>query len=302
MIAVTITAKFSSTCPACGGAIAAGSEVEWTRGQPARHAVCPAEPVMPEPPVELAMPSTTTREGRMLLAGQIDATVVFADGEHVTVFARALRRAVDPSTGDRTWERVALLEPGARVRLAAAKRGQRIGWIGERFAAEFDAGITSRVRDAVVALFDRAGDRAGDPTVIDRIVTADVCGRCGRELTDPESITRGIGPECFGKLTDSQHAQVHEPRPAAPAVRCAAPCAVCGKPVGLDELAEPVDPAAPVHFRCAGGTLDPAGPVFVAAAPAGSGDRVTAGLARSRRRPREVLALTGRSDSRRPTV
>jgi hypothetical protein len=26
------------------------------------------------------------------------------------------------------------------------------------------------------------------------------CGRCGRALTDPESIDRGIGPECANKL------------------------------------------------------------------------------------------------------
>lgn len=34
---------------------------------------------------------------------------------------------------------------------------------------------------------------------------ASECGRCRRELTDPESIARGIGPECFSKMTGSQH-------------------------------------------------------------------------------------------------
>lgn len=29
----------------------------------------------------------------------------------------------------------------------------------------------------------------------------DTCGRCGRSLTDPTSIDRGIGPECFGRTT-----------------------------------------------------------------------------------------------------
>jgi hypothetical protein len=28
------------------------------------------------------------------------------------------------------------------------------------------------------------------------------CGRCGRTLTHPESIDRGIGPECAGKMDD----------------------------------------------------------------------------------------------------
>lgn len=30
------------------------------------------------------------------------------------------------------------------------------------------------------------------------------CCRCGRKLTDPVSIQRGIGPECFGKMTGSK--------------------------------------------------------------------------------------------------
>lgn len=29
------------------------------------------------------------------------------------------------------------------------------------------------------------------------------CGRCGRKLTVPESIDRGIGPECFGRMVVS---------------------------------------------------------------------------------------------------
>jgi hypothetical protein len=36
-----ITAKYSSRCPSCQGQIAVGSRVEWERGAPARHAVCP---------------------------------------------------------------------------------------------------------------------------------------------------------------------------------------------------------------------------------------------------------------------
>lgn len=32
------------------------------------------------------------------------------------------------------------------------------------------------------------------------------CHTCGRTLTDPESIERGEGPECFGRRTGSKHA------------------------------------------------------------------------------------------------
>jgi hypothetical protein len=37
------------------------------------------------------------------------------------------------------------------------------------------------------------------------VVLADECSVCGRPLKDPESIARGIGPECFGKRTESTH-------------------------------------------------------------------------------------------------
>lgn len=36
------------------------------------------------------------------------------------------------------------------------------------------------------------------------VVESDNCGMCGRTLTDPESIARGIGPECFGRATGTR--------------------------------------------------------------------------------------------------
>lgn len=36
-----IVAKYASTCPDCGGPIAEGAEVEWERGEKARHVACP---------------------------------------------------------------------------------------------------------------------------------------------------------------------------------------------------------------------------------------------------------------------
>lgn len=33
------------------------------------------------------------------------------------------------------------------------------------------------------------------------VVEAVICGSCGRKLFDPVSIARGVGPECYGKLT-----------------------------------------------------------------------------------------------------
>ena len=31
------------------------------------------------------------------------------------------------------------------------------------------------------------------------------CQKCGRKLTDPESIKRGYGPECWGSITGQQY-------------------------------------------------------------------------------------------------
>jgi hypothetical protein len=48
------------------------------------------------------------------------------------------------------------------------------------------------------------------------------CGKCGRALTDPVSIARGIGPECYGASTGSAHEtkvrpeKKSSPAPSAP--------------------------------------------------------------------------------------
>jgi hypothetical protein len=43
------------------------------------------------------------------------------------------------------------------------------------------------------------------------------CGRCTRQLTDPVSIARGIGPECFGRDTGSRHVTAADIQDAAAA-------------------------------------------------------------------------------------
>lgn len=39
---MTITARYASRCAACQGSIAVGEQIEWVKGQPSRHAACPA--------------------------------------------------------------------------------------------------------------------------------------------------------------------------------------------------------------------------------------------------------------------
>jgi hypothetical protein len=51
------------------------------------------------------------------------------------------------------------------------------------------------------------------------IKIASFCGRCGRPLSDPVSIDRGIGPECYGRGTGSQHQHKGEQQAHEQAVR-----------------------------------------------------------------------------------
>ena len=37
---MTITAKFASSCPTCGGKIRKGEQINWERGKPAQHVQC----------------------------------------------------------------------------------------------------------------------------------------------------------------------------------------------------------------------------------------------------------------------
>ena len=39
---MTIVAKYSARCAACGGPIAVGTKIEWSKGSPARHVDCAA--------------------------------------------------------------------------------------------------------------------------------------------------------------------------------------------------------------------------------------------------------------------
>lgn len=47
------------------------------------------------------------------------------------------------------------------------------------------------------------------------VFLATKCAMCGHSLTDPESITRGIGPECYGRATESQPLPHHQTKMVA---------------------------------------------------------------------------------------
>ncbi len=147
-------------------------------------------------PVEA--PSTGTRAGRMLLAGGIEATTTLADGRHVTVQIRTRKRS------GRGWTNAALGEADSRTSISIL--GRKVGWLNVDASGQIRMTLRTRreeYRTAILAIFEYAatGTTAGQ----EQVREASRCGRCFRTLTDPVSIDRGIGPECFGRDTGSQH-------------------------------------------------------------------------------------------------
>lgn len=145
-------------------------------------------------------PSNANRAGRMLNGGGIDATVTLPSGDHVTLL---ISTRVPRGRG---WANGAPGDEGARTKIKVL--GVRVGWVdveNGRWTVTLRTSNTN-IRDAVGALFAHAADQA-EPGF--RVQEASRCGRCRRLLTDPVSIDRGIGPECWGRCTGSHHAEVH---------------------------------------------------------------------------------------------
>lgn len=95
-------------------------------------------------------------------------------------------------------------------------------YVGRRYRDSGEVRVPRNVDPArgwtARALFEFAlGER---PSLADQadVYLATQCCRCGRRLTDPVSVERGIGPECYGKETGSRVAEREgrEPREYGP--------------------------------------------------------------------------------------
>jgi len=171
---------------------------------------------------QIAPPSAGMRAGRMLLAGGVEATATLESGRHVTVSIRTRKRS------GRGWTNAALGEQDSRTSISIL--GSKVGWLNVDADGRLLLTLRTRRDDAIAAVRGVLDFAAGLslPAGVERVQEASRCGRCFRTLTDPVSIDRGIGPECFGRDTGSQHiaavrveqgsAFVPEPatRPAAP--------------------------------------------------------------------------------------
>lgn len=147
-------------------------------------------------------PAAANRAGRMLLAGGIEATVTLPDGRHVTINIRTRAR-----TNRGGWRNAAPREDGARTTIKIL--GSRVGWVNVDESGRWNVTLRTRrgeFKDAISALFGYAESaRTDQEWGAYRVQEASRCGRCMLPLTDPVSIDRGIGPDCFGRDTGSQH-------------------------------------------------------------------------------------------------
>lgn len=146
-----------------------------------------------------------TRAGRMLAAGQVTCSVVsHKTGHHITVRLRCKMDNRAQTNGPKRWLGCHFADATHVFMDVPSPDGwsDKIGTyypLRGTFFIDKDAD-SARVYAAkqVVAYL------AGEPTQCE-VLEEVRCGRCGRELTDPVSIMRGIGPECYEQETGSHH-------------------------------------------------------------------------------------------------
>lgn len=145
---------------------------------------------------------TTKRAGRMLQAGRVTVTFKSPTGQHITITAKC--RA--PKQDGNGWGHASL--DAAKVIFFSVPQAGEGGWddkVGKLTARGFtpernaDPARTWCANQLIAFCEGRALPIGLEAFEESR------CGCCGRALTDPVSIERGIGPECYGKLTGSQH-------------------------------------------------------------------------------------------------
>lgn len=155
----------------------------------------------------------TTRAGKMLAAGDVRVTVTSKKtGEHITIRFKAFKDTRD--TPGKNWTRVPLVE-ATHVFIEVPTPGNSWAWadkVGTFYPQSQRFFIADNADPARVYAAQMAAQWLNGVKFESRIQEESRCGKCGRALTDPVSIERGIGPECYGKETQSQHQNKQDPR------------------------------------------------------------------------------------------
>lgn len=152
--------------------------------------------------LEIMSPALDTRAGRMLAAGTLTATIKsLRTGDHITIKATCKAKV------DGRWQRAEFADATHVFFVVPSSTGwgDKVGtWrpqTGRWYTDDYQTDA-ARIWAALEALRVACG---GAPHTQSEFLEANRCGRCGRKLTDPESIVRGIGPECAEMATGSHH-------------------------------------------------------------------------------------------------
>jgi hypothetical protein len=146
-------------------------------------------------------PEWDTREGRMLAGGRLVVTVTSKlTQRHVTLRFRCTRKEGDH------WPTVPFAE-ATHVYIEDYDGEDVATYYPEQGNLWWAPGATSAARWTVVNLLRCL---TGYPSLraVAHIDVALECGRCGNELTHPESIERGYGPVCWGEATRGRSVSV----------------------------------------------------------------------------------------------
>src|SRR5262245_36255176 len=163
-------------------------------------------------------PDITTRPGRMRAGGRLSATVKsLKTGDHITVNIKCMT----PPQSGRGWKKASWSD-GVCAFISVTNVFRRdyndkVGHINLRQGkfVEAKGADPTHVWAAKQVLAYAFGM---ETNVNCEIHEEERCGCCGRALTDPESIERGIGPECYGKQTGSKPAYKSKKKTVEPAI------------------------------------------------------------------------------------
>lgn len=149
-----------------------------------------------------------TRLGRMLAAGRLTATMQSKrSGDHITVTLNACAKLQNK------WQHVPFAE-ATHVFIAQGPGGWGAPKVGTYYPKTgklyFNRGFDTPAWQFAVKHTLIAAMSGEQNTDLFTIQESNLCGKCGKELTDPVSIARGIGPTCYGASTESHHYRQEE--------------------------------------------------------------------------------------------
>lgn len=175
--------------------------------------------------LQVTAPSDNTRLGRMLHAGRLTVTMQSkASGNHITLTFSSKAKI------ENKWQSVPFTE-ATHVFINQGQGGWGSPKIGTLYPKKGDLYLEKGFDTApwLYAVTHTLLAAANGVTETEqfKLEEAERCGKCGKELTDPVSIERGIGPTCYGSDTGSQHyhkglettpapAEAPSPTPVAP--------------------------------------------------------------------------------------